>query len=605
MSSTILELKEIGPDGQKVNKDFQVGECNVTLKNPQTINAGDIVNIKAGFLDTVQSGSGKIKITPEESTQFQISYYLYQNNVKSNGKLFNKVPPESPIVTVDTPFGDNKSYILSDSVGTPANAENVEFFEFEFYKRGGTGINMIMGGGIVKFNYIDLNGKPASANIKVPPVDISDPGAPSTIKVTDQVIIGKKGSMVLASSATYMRLKLRLKANQIDIDTRPHTHAAVTVTPHLFTHSFTVPAGDYLPTELAAVVTDTLSDINNDQVDAYVTGGPIHNVFTLGSDSFASNTNTITGDLPYLVAVDGGSVIQYPPTNKFPAGNGHLLPGYTDGDTHQDFNIGTTQIGLEFDPAVNKMYFSQIHQNIYNSKGEIVVKPILSSITKDSATLNRYSWASSAGGFLMTDLQPTTVWFDKMGFLDTSLLVTETQLPNQNLGTELDNITTTQITNFSPGNTHTEAYVGADAGILKNEASYDVVQPMGNFDAGSISVLNRSIYAEQSLNAPIATQGYLLVEVNGLPSKRLIGKDDESTSVTAIVSRFFTNEGYTAFQGDQAIAYEHSGAPFKINNLGFRVLDPDHQLSQFVDDDNTVFVEIIRKAPVPAIADNL
>ena len=95
MSSTILELKEIGPDGQKVNKDFQVGECNVTLKNPQTINAGDIVNIKAGFLDTVQSGSGKIKITPEESTQFQISYYLYQNNVKSNGKLFNKVPVSS------------------------------------------------------------------------------------------------------------------------------------------------------------------------------------------------------------------------------------------------------------------------------------------------------------------------------------------------------------------------------------------------------------------------------------------------------------------------------------------------------------------------------
>ncbi len=604
MSSTILELKEIGPDGEKVNKDFQVGECNVTLKNPQTINAGDIVNIKSGFLDTVQSGSGKIKITPEESTQFSIDYYLYQNNVKSKGKIFNKVDPESPIKEIDTPFADNKSYILSDSVGTPANPDNVEFFEFTFHRRAGTGLNLTMGGGIVKFDYIDINNAKAVANIKVPKVDISEPGSSSTIKVTDQVLIGKKGSMKLKTSASDLRLKLKLKANEIGIDDRPHTHAAVTVTPHTFTYPFTIPPGDYLPTELAAVITDTLSDINNNQDGAYVTGNSIHNVFTLSTASFAVNTNTIAGDLPYLVASDGGSTVQYPTTIKFPDGSGHYLPEYKDGDTHEDFNIGTTQIGLEFDPSVNKMFFSQIHQNIYNSNGDIIVKPLESSITKDSAPLNQYSWASSAGGFLMTDLQPTSVWFDKMGFLDTDILVTQTQLPSQNLGPSLSNITTTQITNFSPGKTHTEAYVGADAGVLKG-SDYDVTQPMGNLLNGSTSVLNRSIYAEQSLNAPIATQGYLLVEVNGLPSKRLIGKDDESTSVTAIVSRFFTNEGYTAFQGDQAIAYEHSGAPFKINNLGFRVLDPDHQLSQFVDDDNTVFIEIIRKAPVPAIADNL
>jgi len=608
MSSTILELSELDGDGKKVNPDFQTGECMVNLKNPTTLNSGDIVNIKAGFLDTVQSGSGKIKITPEEASSFKIDYYLYNQNNVAKGKIFNRVDPDSPLVVVNTPHNDNKSYIISDSTGTPDDPDLVEFFEFTFHRRGGTTFVLQMGGGIVQFEYLDIKGKKAIANVNVPVVDLNVPHPPKTVTVK-QTFIGKKGSMILITNATRMREKFKFQANQVDINTRVHTHAEITLTPTLFTYSFTIDPGDYLPTELAAVLTNKLSDINNASSDGdiYAEGFAADNQFIKISTLLPENTSTESNQIPFLVAQDGNSTVQYPTTPKFPNNSGgKFLPGYDANTVAVDpFYIGSSELGLEYDDATNKLFFSQTHSNIYNNTGDIVVTPVESVIQKTGESeKSLYSWGSSSGGVLFKDLQPSSVWFDKMGFDESSILVVENQIPTHSLGSQLSSVTTTEIVNYSPGKTHTEAYVGVDSAVQKNN-DYAIAQNFGDLLAGATSVLNRQIYAKDSLNAPIATQGYLLVEVNGLPSKKLISRDDQSSAITAIVSRFYTNEGYTAFQEDQSIAYEHQGAPFKINKLGFRVLDPNHQLSEFVDSDNTVFIEVIKKNPVPLVADNL
>ena len=196
MSSTILELSELDGDGKKINPDFQTGECMVNLSTPTTLNSGDIVNIKAGFLDTVQSGSGKIKILPEEASSFKIDYYLYNQNNVATGKIFNRVDPDSPLVVKNTPHNDNKSYIISDSTGTPDDPDLVEFFEFTFHRRGGTTFVLQMGGGIVQFEYLDIKGKKAIANVNVPFVDLTVPHPPKTVTVK-QTFIGKAGSMIL------------------------------------------------------------------------------------------------------------------------------------------------------------------------------------------------------------------------------------------------------------------------------------------------------------------------------------------------------------------------------------------------------------------------
>jgi len=607
MSSTILELSELDADGKKVNPDFQTGECMVNLKTPTTLNSGDIVNIKAGFLDTVQSGSGKIKITPEEASSFKIDYYLYNQNNVETGKIFNSVNPDNPPVKTNTPFNDNKSYIISDSIGTPDDPDLVEFYEFTFHRRGGSTFVLQMGGGVVQFAYLDINNKPAIANVKVPFVDLTVPHPPKTVTVK-QTFIGKTGSMVLITSATRMREKYKFQANQIDINTRDHNHAAVTLTPTLFTYNFTIDPGDYLPTELAAVLTNKLSDINNASTDGdiYAEGFAADNRFIKISTLLPDNTTNIAGQIPFLVAQDGNSTVQYPSTPKYPNNTGgKFLPGYDANTVAVDpFYIGSSELGIEYDDATNKLFFSQTHSNIYSGSGDIIVKPVAFTTSSGGVTKNLNSWGSSSGGILFKDLQPSSVWFDKMGFDESSILVVENQIPTHNISASLPSVTTTEITNYSPGKTHTEAYVGVDSAVQKN-ANYAIAQNFGDLAAGSTSVLNRSIYAINSLNAPIATQGYLLVEVNGLPSKKLISRDDQSTGITAIVSRFYTNEGYTAFQEDQSIAYEHQGAPVKINKLGFRVLDPNHQLSQFVDSDNTIFIEVIKKNPVPLIADNL
>ena len=610
MSSTILELSELDNGGGKVNPDFQPGECSINLKNPVTVSDGDIINIKCGFLDTIQSGSGKIKVTPEEAKSFSISYYLYNQNINPTGKIFNKSPPTNPLTTLDTPYDDNNTYVVCDTVAAGGATDGYSNYDrFTFYKRAGSILNNSMGGGIVQFTYTDIHGNTnAIANINVPKVDISNANAPTTIVVTDQVIVAKQDSMKLLSTASYMRLKLTLEAHKIDLRQEAHTAAALTMTPTLFKFDFEIPEGDYLPDELSDILSNKIGDINNAIAgdEKYAVGFAANNKFILQSEQLPNHTSTAAGQIPFLVSTDGKSTLQYPeaieygtPAKYLPKDSGI----YADGDTRRVFNIGSSEIGILYDEGVNKMYFSQTHSNIYDTNKDIVVKPIEFKQTISGTATDTYSWAGSSGGVLFQDLQPSSVWFDKMGFDSSTLLVTTTQ-STLNISTELPNVTTTSFTNFEAGKTHTDAYVGVDASVLKGD-TYDQSSNFGNLLAGATSTLNRRIFAKDALNVPLSNQGYLLVELNGLPPKRLIGRQTEESSITAIVSRFYTNQGYTAFQGDQAIAYEHEGASFKISKLGFRIKDPNHELSELVDDDNTIFVEIVKKNPVALIADEI
>lgn len=614
MSSTILELSELTNAGIKVNQDYQPGEFDINLKNGGiTLSDGDIVNIKAGFLDTIQSGNGKIKITPEESTAFSFTYYLYNQNVRSDGKIFNSTAPVVVQSKIIEPYQDNQSYIVSDTIvqgNYPSNI--VEYTSFKFTKeRTGGNITNKFGGGIVVFTVTGIDGKPRDVPINVPLVDCGSAGDANHILVDGLTILGVVNTMVLKTTATRMRTKYKLRANDIVITDIPHTANDAVMVPHEFTFPFIVPPGDYLPNELATKLTDILSNINSESSAKYNNGFAAQSFLMKASTNLSvdtTNSGILVSDapFPYLVAQDGSNVMQYCKTAAFPGtAAGVYLPGYDSSTAKTSdaiaYNVGTSELAFEYDDATNKMVIKQSHSNIYDAHADIIVEDVQKVVSDgaDPASIasTQHSWSGSSGGMLFKKMEPQSVWFDKLGFDETTLLVLENTIKGSISGLG-KTVARQVITNFEVGKTHTDAYVGIDAAVSKN-GDYYKSQGYDVAGSGIISTINTKISALKSLNEPLVTKGFLLVSLRGLPPKRLIGNEQEMTDVTAIVSRFYTNEGYTAFSEAESIAYIHKGADHHISKLGIRILDPNHQLSQLVNSDNTIFVEVIKPNPSP------
>ena len=78
--------------------------------------------------------------------------------------------------------------------------------------------------------------------------------------------------------------------------------------------------------------------------------------------------------------------------------------------------------------------------------------------------------------------------------------------------------------------------------------------------------------------------------------QNFIGSDYYSSSISGIVSRYYSVDSYTSGSSDAAIPYVHRGAPMMLTSLRVRILDPSNYDAASIGEDNTVFVEVI-KAP--------
>tara|TARA_R110000803_G_C11985635_1_gene321249 strand:- start:1199 stop:3004 length:1806 start_codon:yes stop_codon:yes gene_type:complete len=590
MSSTILELKE-SFQGVKKDLNLNVGVFDSIL-TPQLIEEGDIIQIKSGFIDTIQSSSGTIKID-DTNNKLTVSYVLMIQNYTQDAKIYNGYS------TNDLPAGqelDNMPYIACKTENaSPGSYEKLEYIAFYVIRKrtwSKFGYNTP-----VTFTYTDVLGNenvPLQAIIRETDTQLHEYDFSSSV-------IYKIGSLKLITSMD--RIEKDAKVDRWAAFSGAYNPAGIHAVPFQQTVNFNIDNGTYEYAHLAKILTDKFTYINN-RSGAFYTGNPASdNAFLMDTLDIRIAVGDMTAAGPFYVSTLGNGVFQMPTTQQYPDGTGGIIPGFETAP-YQSY-VGTDQVAFIYDEDLQKFTISQSHGSMYslgteitgsnpveyNQDGTIISKSINKKI---DGTSDYFSWTGRFGCIAFTSLEPLNFWFEGGIGLNPEICIQfEPHLVNSGIG-NIPNISTFKVKGGLIDGIHTtNTFVGADAAISKNQFFY---KSLSKTNLEVATTVNTVIYANKEMNAPSDDVGYLQIAIDGWKSNLFNEHDGDRSDIKAIVSRFYSNQGYTSFYNEgNTTQYIHTGPSYFIDKLRCRILKPDgEEASEILNSDNTVFIEIIR-----------
>lgn len=529
MSTTVIELSQ--RQAQQVNEN---GDYYVKLHKTIPINNGDIIDIKSVYLDTVSQSENNIIL--EDNVIVHTINGLYRTDWYKDG-ITDIVYPGGTI----EPTGEDYVVYTLNQKGT---LKEVKFVA-----------NNVVGGENwgnidVKFYYIDFDTKTKkSLTVHVPEENLKTGVNSKTINIHNVELI--VGSLVLATPKQTMDYANTKFAGSTQTPNGPGIYQ-----PALFNGTFTIPKGTYQPSELAEKITDLFA------LNSVEGTSPINS-------PFLKNVNDIVGPSPV-------NCFNYKDKDKY----ANILKS-------SNILLGTNQVALIFNSVETKFEFTYLHFPLYDDKGNIVggVKQ------KDDS---KYFNAGKNGGIFFTDLSteyetlstPIDLFGEIMGFNMETLLV-GLEDPKDVGG--VDYVYLKQ--NMGDGVNTTNGYVGIDALINKTGENTAYKAPT----AAILSTINQTIpiKAERAFNEG-NNGGYFLVDIqsNGYRSGDLIDSNKVFSSISSIVSKYYSYKSYTV-DTSGSIPYQHIGIPFILSGFHIRILDQNKQIaSSKINDDNTIFLQI-------------
>ena len=255
-----------------------------------------------------------------------------------------------------------------------------------------------------------------------------------------------------------------------------------------------------------------------------------------------------------------------------------------------------------YDEGNTKFKFAALHMPYYYDTA-------IATNYFNAGTPNKMILVNKEGGIAFTDLQPKSLWFDKLGF-DTDIIINETHrtLPQTPGGSKVNWIVPV-ISNRQDGTNSTGAYTGLDTCINKTgaQSGNPVVVPTlgGGNPVGFSSSNTTACYAKIPLVGGKLDEPYFLVEVNINAPQNYVGQGVKRDSIKGIVGKFFSINSYTNGGADSGVSpYIHQGDPFVLSDIKIRILDPNFQMAEGIGDNNAVFLEIIKAQKPPKQKNN-
>lgn len=622
---TLIELREDTSDNT-LQAAANAGEFQVTLNNPLILKENDELSLSSVFVDSVATNSGKIVINPDE-TDFTIKNFVYLNNYEFNNA--NATPFQRDGQTIVKGLNDGFDYVSCANTGTATNTTSeitgwsipINMYHFQY---GHTQEKQDPITFHVKYQGIDGTrrkftipiGKQISLKKQIARAGV-DPntGEPNQGYYTNDDFKADFGKDV--DGYPFDFLDGTLEKDTPFITEPPHSgklHGGfneefiagskaasfngIKLSPHIFTYNFTIAAGAYDPSEFARVLTDKLaaqniSNPSGDVVNFTDVPDDNGNKYLQAPRSFLS---------PYLHLSSTLAAISAPNNVSYGCrgdGEGVIIAN------NNNLLFGSAQVGIEFDIDQNKFFFSQLHTPYYLQTGNVPTMGTQFTNVKahDESATDQNFVANKIGGVGFTELQPANVWFKKMG-MDTSILTNFGIRDFDGNGKQFadyKNITdgATTLGNLSPitfvmndGVNTTGNFTSLDSGILKSTPR---VLPADLSSLKDTSQIIKQIYARNALNEG-GSLPYFLIEIDGKGVKSDIRGGVASaiinTKISAIVSRYYQTLSYTSsMDGSGAIPYIHKGDPLIIDSFRVRILDPNGELSDNIQDSNIVFLQ--------------
>ena len=354
------------------------------------------------------------------------------------------------------------------------------------------------------------------------------------------------------------------------------------LTPHLFDNRMSIPQGKYLAQDMCNLITNNFSQ--NNHSNSFAAKDNVVSQFLVNS----SNFNTPTTNLLVANFDSGGG------------GSGGLnLQSMRSGTLHDNFFIGSNQVQLSYNTTNGKFFFNFLHFPVYNNSGNICTRiigtqdPIFAHQTRNGCICFTEMTAVN-----LKTQEPFGFWDDKLGFqMDRICVKPLPQLSFDDNGS----IFHAELISSSDGINTTNAKVDLDSIVQKTPPTgtttpytYQKVQAVAPFDFVENN-FNTIVEANTSIVSAIAdlTIPYFLIEMNAGFHNDLISTDKSSSTIQAIVDRYYSKGAYT-MGSPNSITYTHRGQPLVLSKFYTRILQPDRTVPKQLGDDNTIFIEIIR-----------
>lgn len=322
----------------------------------------------------------------------------------------------------------------------------------------------------------------------------------------------------------------------------------------LLTNTFTVtvPVGTYTRDQLAKVITNQLSSINE----------------FIGANNIESSN-------PFLFRTDDPKWID------------DRLRFYRTGDYPTDFEVqyyvykdhtnaltkywmGASQTSLIWDDDANHFSFDFLHTPVA-SDNQIGI-----AIYGGDAPTGNSTVLHQCGVFFL-DLQPRSFWTNVLNFNLDDILVQYDIRPGEETATISDAELRGKITK----------------GLLTMQSLFP------NFDR-KINDLENPIYIStdettqlKGMNISGLTDTFYLVEIN-LGNETFSYKGNINNEIRAIVGTYYQESNWVAGYSSDSIIYEHTGSPTTISKLRIRILDPNtKEPITTLGDNSFVYVQIL------------
>ena len=650
MNTNIIELRE----ANAVAKN-DIGDYTITLNERLLLEEGDELNVKSCYIDTRSNNNsdGRVKID-ETNDKYDMNHIIYFSRYSTDATLgfdatnFTHVDATqfNPI-----PQPDMTKYVLSYKVPNGAQTKNIlrltKWVFLQKVPKDTNGIDLHINvptpkcpaGEVIPVSFSDTpkHGQPTMTNWDGSPLSIDYLSDNTEFVQGDFDDCWSEEDRFKLNNAGY----IIFGTDKSDPDTWPPygdgclLSEATQVTnndayhPVEFNYQFDIPHGLYEPSALAKYITDRVSKTKmngtpqNVQNDAKIK----FTEFGVAQGTPNDSVTTYPTKNPYFTSVqqlqtDNNFGLQQETEFFFVREDG--LPRFTINRASAiNFILGASDVALTFDPDLNKFVFQSLHSPI------ILTDDSEGIIFDTDGNPNTFIPADSHSGIAFTGFgtdnlsQVRKLFQQNMGF-DNSLFSKVQGLnprsfgPDQGggVGTET-NVLCSQVSMFQ-GQQITGALISTDAFFSKKHnqpaaganpaEGYYRTFPMAKAEITTLNVA--FIVGQKTL---VQTPGelsnaYFLIEIGGLPTQTIaysnnyvIGQSAHQQTIKSIVGRYYQTSDYTQDAGAGSIPYIHKGVPQYIDKLNVRILSPNGQLSTEISEDNTVFLELIKRNQLPQV----
>ena len=606
--SIILKLRQ-----EEATSEIGHGNFTTNLKKPILMTEGDVVKVHTAILDT--SADGIVQVEDDGTgvggitVNMDVALYnrFYENKKNSaNTNILTRWPYPNPDTNPSSQKPTLRNYVACIGKGVPNNTFTVEFFTV-----------YPLNGGFDKYGKCQLTFQfvsPMTGEVTTRQKyfkggkQIGNKGKGIQLKIGWNVVgnAGLSDFKCIDAHDYLSEHKIdhkRWKNSDVQYSGNAVASGSVNLEPFIQRLSFVIPEGRYGPGEIASIITDKMSMLNQDKAGTQLENKsnstppkfPMENPFLSSIRQINFKSQSLVGN-PYsqwFCPMYYEAEAQTPITNSLQYSIAALA---ADASQPYDIFVGAEQVGMNFDPVLKKLNFDIMHFPMYvgwSNGATNDAKPGIKFST-DGSPINTY------GGAMITGLEPVSFWSKQLGFSD---IIIDWNSQSTSFGTGVGNggsgeqVFPVQVTPVV-GQNITNVYDGLDT-ICQHNDNFMIPGTTASVQ----NSLTRPILASREFDVALNDEGYFLVEIGFKFPQSMIGgqmsnnKNGSMNNIQSIVGKYYTSDNnFVQDQGAGSITYEHHGEPQMLTDLQIRILNPDGSEPTETDIGvkNSIFLEIVK-----------